>query len=193
MVTLPVWPSGLNAADKSGDTATIFGAGSQLLWWDPTASVYRPYADYRVPRIGPGRGYWLYTTSSHTATYPGVYPFVKTAHKVVAHLYPGWNLIGTPGNNSVAWNWDNIQVRYYNTNVTNATSGGMEIIKSLTQAAAANWIKPYAQRYNTGSGLYEYVTDTRSSSPSSSIHQLSPAEGYWIQSLVECELLLPYQ
>jgi hypothetical protein len=69
----------------------------------------------------------------------------------------------------------------------------MQIIKTLSQAASSGWVKSWAQRYNTSTGAYEYVTDSRGSNPSSSIHQLTRGEGCWIQAFVECELLLPSQ
>ncbi|HET6385410.1 MAG TPA: hypothetical protein VFJ58_18620 [Armatimonadota bacterium] len=150
-----------------------------------------------MPRFGPGRGYAL-TLSAPTSYYSAntAYPFVKVNHKAVCHLYPGWNLIGTPNYQSITWNTSAIRVRRPNpSNNSQVVPGSDGTVSApydepLSQAASEDVIDDHAWTYddqhlieqNPGPGDY---------------NQIQPLNAYWIyvhvhaQENQELELLLP--
>jgi thermitase len=194
LVSIPAWPSGLSPTAKTNDTQTIFGVTpDRVFWWDPEAMMYRYYKDpytgifdYRVPRPGPGRGYWVNFGSGQSKTYAGAYPYVKTGHPFAVHLKPGWNLIGCPATNSIHWSKTTFQVRYYHTSMNdNPQDFGMKIDVPLSQAGS--YVQNYAYRYDSASGQYKFVGDGIPGAETT----INPGVGYWIHAFKECELLIP--
>lgn len=85
------------------------------------------------------------------------------------HLYPGWNVIGTPFQFTVAWG--NAQVSYDGQTV------------NIAQAHENQWVLQYLYwAYQLEEG---YITDNIDTG------RLIPWLGYWLHSDVECDLLVP--
>jgi hypothetical protein len=214
LVSVPFWPGpGLPPNDRSQDWSILFGtaytnpgAGFEVKWFDPVSNQYLDYSDWRVPRVGAGRSYWVkfsggggqFTTTQNLG---GAHPFVQNSHPVVAHLLPrtpnlslgqtghqgGYTHIGTPGTAPMAWNLQNIKVRVPN------PSGGATII-TLEDAKQQNYVERFAFHWNSTTQQYEVLAEPGAPGTPAGfpvVSQMMPGEGYLIYTNIECQLLLP--
>ncbi|MFC1926211.1 WD40/YVTN/BNR-like repeat-containing protein [Chloroflexota bacterium] len=85
------------------------------------------------------------------------------------HLTPGWNLLGLSAESPVPL--ADVMVSY----------GGETV--SLVEAHTNNWVLKFFYCYDSVAGGYEMLT-----APDG---QLDPWCGYWVRSLVECDLIIP--
>jgi hypothetical protein len=214
LVSVPFWPGpGLPPNDRSQDWSILFGttytnpaAGFEVKWYDPVSNQYLDYADWRVPRVGAGRSYWVkfsggggqFTTTQNLG---GAHPFIQGSYPVVAHLLPrtpdiqmgqpghqgGYSHIGTPGNTPINWNRQNIKVRIPNFD-------GSAFIATLEEAKQLNLVERFAYHWNATTQQYETLAEPDAPGTPTNfavVHQMMPGEGYLIYTNVECQLLLP--
>ena len=192
LISIPAWFLSPNPADtvanRAQDVALMFpGANAQVAWYDPTISGYRPYSDLSVPRMGPGRGYFVQFSSPVSTVYAATLPFQKPTHRMPVHLKPGYNLIGVPGHNPITWNRQTFHVATENKpGGSDRRTEGHKIELDFQGAIDAGWIdvQPMGFNYNVASGPTQYypinVGDT-----------LQPGLGYLIRAYIECEILIP--
>jgi subtilisin family serine protease len=181
MVSQPFWALGLDPNNKSSDIPRLLpGVGSAVLWWDPARQEYQQYSSHMVPRIGPGRAYWVRVDQNMSVPGGGAYPFENPNHPAVVHLLPGWNQIGTPAPNPIQWNRGSIRVR-----AEGADGVAQEV--SLAQAKAAGWVEDYAWYWRYWENRNVLVSETAPDA----LREIIPSEGYWIRAYRECQLLFP--
>ncbi|MCX5970494.1 MAG: PPC domain-containing protein, partial [Coprothermobacterota bacterium] len=130
----------------------IFPQGWPLFAWDAALGTYRARSDIT---LAVGAGYWLKAPSAGSLTISG--PPNNQAATAVP-LYPGWNLVGTPYHQAVAWGSASV------------TWGGQS--KSLEAAMSGGWIKGPFYRWN--GQAYELL---------SSGADFQPTSGYWLKAL----------
>ena len=137
----------------------VFPAGCPTFAWDAANNRYLGRSQIT---LAVGIGYWVKVPSAQTITLEGqLNEQVNTFP-----LFPGWNLIGTPYCQVVAWGSVNV-IR------------GAEI-KALDAAKAAGWIGPFYRwtgtRYDSLSGAGTF----------------QPLAGYWMRVFVEgCAIVFP--
>jgi len=171
MVSLPVIPDLIDPKPVVGFT------GSGWTSWNPIKSEYTVYASTQneswfVPRESTiGRGFWARFGDEH-ATPLGLVPPQNKTTKI--HLYPGWNLIGTPYINPVTWNLNSIQVE----------TGGL----SMSLLNASTIVNGWCWGWDSTQAKYYLVYDTQIIPESHG--SLEPWQGYWIKASTECDLLL---
>jgi hypothetical protein len=172
MVSLPIIP------DLIDPKAVVGFTGNSWTSWDPLKSKYVQYASTQneswfVPRESTiGRGFWARFDAEHASPL-GLVPAHYNPLKV--HLYPGWNLIGTPYINPVTWNLSSIQVE----------TGSLSM--SLLNASAI--VNGWCWGWDSVQGKYYLVYDADIITEAHGT--LEPWQGYWIKANVECDLVLP--
>ena len=151
MISIP-----LVLADAHPDA--VFPAGWPLFLWD---AVQGSYVGRSEITLAIGVGYWLKAPLAQVLSVEGQ---ANPSALQLIPLWTGWNLIGTPYHQPVAW--DSIHVRK------------AAEVKTLDEAILAGWIKGPFYRW-TGS-TYELIN-------SGGIFQ--PTSGYWLKALQDgCEL-----
>lgn len=139
----------------SPDPQVVFAGlptGWRLFSWD---AANGRYLNENQTILTLGQGCWLQVAAA------GAYPITGLPNSASSTLLPlstGWNMIGSPYENPIAWN--NVQV----TDGTNAYS--------LNNAPAAWILKP---AYYYGSGLYHPLTDGGA---------FQPLLGYWLKAKI---------
>jgi len=103
LVSFPVNLSNSSAVHFRGLPPDASPDQVRFLAWDAIAGRYIPYKSLRIV---PGRGYWYLSTTPFDGDGIGV---PSSSHDVT--IYPGYNLIGPPTNNS--YQWENILVLAY--------------------------------------------------------------------------------
>jgi len=145
MISLP-----LVLADANPDA--VFPAGWPLFLWDAAQGSYKGRSQIT---LAIGVGYWLKAPSAQVLAIDGL---VNPSTLQLIPLSTGWNLIGTPYHQPVAWS--SIHVR---------KAGEL---KTLDEAMLAGWIKgPF---YRWSGSTYELII-------SGGIFQ--PTSGYWLKGL----------
>ncbi len=224
LVSLPLWPLYVLASDRSQDFRLTYGndladpaQGFYALWWDPISQSYLDYSDYRVPRIGSGRSYFVRFNNGRDGNgnplpadstafmggfgWGGAYPYHQSSHPVSVWLKPrtpnipygqpghsgGNNFFGCTNRTAINWNAQTFKVRLPR------ADGSAEII-SLSEAAYRGLIMTWAYHLNNNTQSWEVVaapgqTDIPSGFPV--VNSLQPGEGYTIYTNIECELLIP--
>lgn len=196
LVSIPAWfissyPDD-TAANRAQDVEMMFpGANAQVAWYDPMVPGYRPYSDPAVPRMGPGRGYFVTLANPVNTGYNATLPFQKANHRMPVHLKSGWNTIGVPGHNPITWNPQTFRVATENKPAASnpdRTHEGMKIELSFQDAISAGWIdpQPLGFNYNVASGPGQYYL-INTGDP------MQPGLGYFIHANLDCELLIPNQ
>ncbi len=152
LISLPCYPQEEDAAVALGIPA------SELLLaeWDPEAPSSSKYKLY--PKTGPlepGKGYWLKRDGTLTTTVRGL-PVESTskAGYFEVQLKPGWNIVGTPSESSVA-----------KTDLKFVTSEATEL--SFAEASQAGLVRSVLWGYST-SGYVQVAS-------------LLPYYGYWLK------------
>ena len=153
MITVP-----LVLGDPSPDVA--FPAGWPMYAWD---ALHNMYLGRSQITLVVGVGYWLKVPSAQTLILEGQ-PNVQTSTSI--RLASGWNLIGTPYHQAVAWGLVNV-IR------------GVET-KTLDAAKVAGWIGPF----------YRWTGTSYDSLSNGGIFQ--SLAGYWMRVFVEgCAIVFP--
>lgn len=229
LITIPMWPTFDPTLNKSLDWRTLFGPnltdtsrGFTALWADPTlptSSNLLDYSDVRVPRVGPGRSYWVKLSTDRDAngnplppatasynlnpTWGGAYPFMEQTHPVVAHIKPrtpdiafgqpghqgASNMIGVAGVDPLIWNRDTILVRL-------PQSDGTAEVITLREAKQRNLVEQWGQRWNANTQQIEIVAEPGTPNVPSGytvVNQVPAGEGVWLYTNVECQILLPHK
>ncbi|MEW6200558.1 MAG: PQQ-binding-like beta-propeller repeat protein [bacterium] len=114
--------------------------------------------------IQAGIGYWVYVDADISVDVEGV--STDPAQAVGVNLTAGWNLIGDPYSEPLAWG-DNIAVRYLGETLT------------LGEAAARGWLDGRLFEFN-GEAYISVETGG----------EMIPWEGYFVKSHSACELIL---
>ncbi len=172
MVSLPIIP------DLIDPKVVVGFAGNSWTSWDPVKSKYAQYASTQneswfVPRESTiGRGFWARFEAEHAIPL-GLVPAQNKPMKV--HLYPGWNLIGTPYINPVIWDLNTIQVE----------TGSL----SMSLLNASTLVNSWCWGWDSVQGKYYLVYDTDIITEAHGA--LEPWLGYWIKAITECDLVLP--
>ncbi len=137
----------------------VFPPGWPLFSWDANQGRYLQRSEVT---LAIGRGYWLKVPFTQPTTISGL---PNEAALFSIQLSSGWNLIGAPYHQAVAWS------------AVNVSKGGEN--KTLDAAFSAGWIKGPFYRW-TGSA-YELI---------SSGGTFLPTSGYWLKGLQEgCALV----
>ncbi|GIV19282.1 MAG: hypothetical protein KatS3mg023_1033 [Armatimonadota bacterium] len=131
------------------------------------------YVRYPNTALQVGRGYWVQLPSAQRASIRG--DVADEAQSYVIPLQQGWNLIGNPWLESIAWHLSAIQVE----------QGGQS--KSLSEAQAAGWVEDYAWGWD--GTKYVLVYDSNIVSGVNS--HLEAWRGYWVYAHQACNLILP--
>lgn len=178
---------GLTLIPTNPDPALIFGNGGtpdntaddaatmmRLARWSPLPPEPK-YLMYPTDRLSMqltgGSGFWVMATETATVYAEGKLWPQNTPYSIL--LNAGWNQIGSVFVNPISLR--NAQVRYQGQT------------RSLTDAAANNWIRDYAWGWNPAAGARGDYYLVR---PGTSTENLDPGRGYWIRALVDCELIL---
>ncbi|MDH7568327.1 MAG: hypothetical protein QHJ73_01905, partial [Armatimonadota bacterium] len=142
----------------------------RLARWDPSTKKYAFYPDSLVSTVQPGVGYWFRPDTVTTLALQGATPVARTlTSNYVVPVKAGWNIIGAPFVYTVPW---------ANTRV----SDGQQVL-TLSEAAAAGWIRPTLFSYNPTSNSYEFTSLQEAT--------LEPWQGYWLRALRDVFLLIP--
>lgn len=131
------------------------------------------YARYPNAALQVGRGYWVQLPNAQRPSIRGEVPDESQPYRIA--LQQGWNLIGNPWLENLAWNLNAIQVEV----------GGQT--KSLAEAQAAGWVEDYAWGWD--GTKYVLVYDHNVIPGVSS--QLQAWHGYWVYAHQACNLILP--
>jgi len=173
MISVPLNPYG-------GFPDGVFGKTPPfaLAKWMPSQGQYKLYSllpgygsDYDFPLITAGQSYWIKTLEPKTITLSGTMVDPTTDFSI--SLSAGWNQIGCPFVNEVAWG--NLRVRY-----------GTQTV-SLATAHANNWVREYGWTYDPSVGNYKLVDANRPGAE----RMMKPWAGYWFRALVDCSLVIP--
>ncbi len=168
MVSVPVAPAGGTWPDW---TSALGGITPVAVYaWDGSAYV-------EAPDPIPGQGYWVKMAGGSTAGMAGVTVGSSTAIDLHGSDTGEWNLVGNPFAAALVWNTDQIRVK----------ADGLT--KTLSDAAAAGWMRDYGWSWDSAAGAYKLVCDGRSSVPSS-IGSLNPGASLWLRAFRDCLLLL---
>ncbi|MCX5977574.1 MAG: hypothetical protein NTV33_12345, partial [Coprothermobacterota bacterium] len=137
----------------------VFPSGWPLFSWDANQGRYLQRSEIT---LAIGRGYWLKVPSSQPMTISGL---PNDAALFSIQLSSGWNLIGAPYRQAVAWS------------AVNVSKGGEN--KALDAAFSAGWVKePF---YHWTGSAYEVI---------SSGGTFEPTSGYWLKGLQDgCALV----
>lgn len=139
-------------------------------------AAYMPGSNYvRYPNtaLQVGRGYWVQLPDAQRPSIRG--DVADETQPYAIPLQQGWNLIGSPWLESIAWNLSAIQVEL----------GGHT--KSLSEAQAAGWVEDYAWGWD--GTKYALVYD--GSVIPGVTAQMEAWQGYWIYAHQACNLILP--
>lgn len=131
------------------------------------------YARYPNAALQVGRGYWVQLPSAQRPSIRG--DVADESQPYVIPLQQGWNLVGNPWLENIAWNLSAIQVQL----------GAQS--KSLSEAQAAGWVEDYAWGWD--GTKYVLVYDGNIVPGVNS--QLEAWQGYWVYAHQACNLILP--
>jgi hypothetical protein len=157
MVSAPVEPVATSALDQLGDDLNMFNVYQYFNGRFYTAR------DAEGVDIQAGSGYWIYVDGNTEIDLVGM--STDPAAGVKVPLKPGWNLVGNPFEQPLAWG---DPVRF--------TCGGET--KTLSGAVTAGWTDGAMYDY-AGSGAYTKITPGGS---------LAPWRGYWLKISRDCEI-----
>lgn len=160
MISAPLKPETTDVRDQLGDDLSRI---SVFQYYD--REMFNPGSPERVD-IQAGVGYWINLDAAQRVDFKGA-P-TNPAEAVEVELVTGWNLIGNPFEQDMAFG-DNIRVRYE----------GEEI--ALGDAIARGWLVEPMYTYMNATG--GYVAVNRGGT-------LETWRGYAVKSLVKCALLL---
>ena len=158
LVSVPVIP-------VDSDPEAVFGDDVPFLYmyeWNGT--------NYVVPtQILPGHAYWIYLLDETTLDVCGTTP---TEDYEVNLATAGWHMVSTP---TICVYWQYVQFKL-----------GDET-KSLADAVAAGWIRPFFYPYDVESGEYQALGANVSD-------LMCPWPGYWVKTLVDgLTMILPIE
>ncbi len=172
MVSLPIIP------DQSDPKLAVGFDQNGWCSYDAYAGIYHVYPDQQSwldpADTVPGRGFWARFAAGGGSTPRGTIP-PQDQPKTI-HLYPGWNIIGTPFVNSVTWDLLAIQVQ--------PVGGAPTALRY-----AADVVAYYAWGWDPVQHAYYLVMDPPVLR--SSVGKLDPWKAYWIRAYRECDLILP--
>lgn len=171
----PELPAGLRlialpVASEAADAKGVLNFDTDKL------AAYAPgtgYVRYPNAALQVGRGYWVQLPNAQRPSIRG--DVADEALPYVIPLQQGWNLIGNPWLESIAWNLNAVQVEI----------GGQT--KSLAEAQAAGWVEDYAWGWD---GTKYVLVYDNSVIPGVS-NQLQAWQGYWAYAHQACNLILP--
>ncbi len=184
LISIPGWPvsggGGTSVTDRAQDINLLFpNANAQVRWFDPILDNYRDYFDPATPRFGAGRGYFVRLNNATQSSFPSALPFWRgnSSHPASIHLNRGWNLIGTPGAQSIEWRYSQVQVRGAS---SDPARYGTAVQTTIGQGFANDFVSPSLYRYDAASVRNVLMQEGE---------RLQPYVGYWIRAFQECELL----
>jgi hypothetical protein len=137
-----------------------------LLHYDTGTGGYQTYPQDSVP-MESGYGYWIHLAESTLVDARGV--TIDEQRDFSIELLSGWIQIGDPFNFTV--DWGDVKVAYQGDTV------------GIVAASDSGWVSRYLYWYNPDIGGYEFA-----GAPDG---QLDAWIGYWVQALVDCDLLIP--
>jgi subtilase family serine protease len=156
--------------------------GGKVARWNPDKAGDNKYEFYPYPYASVaqrGAGYWvkLDRTTPVTVTVPR-----QEATPFAIQLRPGWNMVGNPYTEPIAWDLNAIKVR----------RNGQEV--SLLQAWQQGWVEGYAWVWmkdlsNPFTGRYALLFDPTILPDVQGV--LEPWTGCWIYAHQPCELVFP--
>jgi subtilase family serine protease len=156
--------------------------GGKVARWNPDKAGDNKYEFYPYPYASVaqrGAGYWvkLDRTTPVTVTVPR-----QEATPFAIQLRSGWNMVGNPYTEPIAWDLNAIKVR----------RNGQEV--SLLQAWQQGWVEGYAWVWtkdlsNPFTGRYALLFDPTSLPDVQGV--LEPWTGCWIYAHQPCELVFP--
>ncbi len=162
MVSLPVEAHQWVLAQLDAD----LGKYNPFLWrifrYNPDSEAYDECDD--IQDIRPGLGYWIISGSEFTLSLDGW--CTTEAYTYPLALEPGWNQIGNPFEEPVAW----ADVEAYD-----SLGGGLVYTSVLSRDNTV-----------TGQTLWAYAADGRYVSAG----RLRPFEGYWVKNHTDHEVFL---
>lgn len=142
----------------------------RLARWDSTRKRYAYYPDSLCSTIQAGAGYWYRPDMDTTLVLRDATPVPRTlTANYVIPIKAGWNMIGAPYVYEVPWG---------NTRVSDG-----QTVMSLTEAAAAGWLRPTLFSYNTVTKSYQFANLQDAT--------LTPWEGYWLRAERDAFLIVP--
>ncbi|MFO7947250.1 MAG: FlgD immunoglobulin-like domain containing protein, partial [Armatimonadota bacterium] len=164
--SLHVFPSGLQLmsipwdySDEDPATLLDIPAGQlAMAAWEAGRQRYRVYPNAPADRFRLGFGYWLNLDEPADLTRQGT----PSSSPASIHLSPGWNMIGTPFNDTVD---------FYSIDVVTQTGG--EVL-TIQEALSQNILT---------SGLFAYMLGGYRT-----VSTMTPFVGYWIRANNACEL-----
>ncbi|MFC2059261.1 PKD domain-containing protein [Chloroflexota bacterium] len=163
MFSLPLNPDPLDWDYQLGDEISPL----YIYYYDPVAHGYRMYPSTSIP-LANGLGYWA---KVYADTEIAVEGSVVSDEPQAIHMLSGWNQIGQSFNYPVDWG----DVMVYNT----ATEETVDILTAHDNG----WVTKFLYWYDPGTG--GYIMETAPDGV------LTPWLGYWVRSLVECDLIIP--